>query len=959
MLLGREVELARIEAVLSRARSGHGAVAALAGPPGIGKTTLLSAAARRARSWGFSVLQATGAELEREYAFGVVRQLFAPIVSEGRWSGNRLQGAAALAAVPLGVPSGRADPSVTTADAVTAAMHGLYWLTADLAAEGPLVLVLDDAQWADTMSWRFVLYLGRRLEDLPVAVLTAARPAAHPSEREQLAQMAALPGVVALDVAPLGPGDVGRVVEESGLTDADDSFIAACHGASGGNPFLLGELLAGLRASGATGTAADAALVAGFAPQGIVRWASARLVSLGTNAEQLALAYAVLGGSPPLSDAAALAALDPAAAAQAADALIAAHVLTDERPYKFVHPLLQAAVYEGLSPAKCADAHARAARLIAERGTGFASIAAHLLAADPGRDSWAIEVLRAAAREASASGAAASAATYLERAVQEAPPPAVRGELLLDLGEARLQAGLGGAIDRMEEALDLCPEGHRRAEISLRLGRALFSAGADAAAREAFARGLTEGLDVEDDLLLELRGWYIAVAREDPGLPEAARARLRVRVHALVEDDAPGATRTDRALLAVLALQSALSGRRSHEQVARLARRALADGALLRDSGTDMGAYGSACHALRIAGEPDAAIDELDRAIELSQRQGWRVAFGWFSLFRGSAHYARGNLIAAIADLESARQAHTAEYARGQPVNGAWLALCLLERDDLPHAVEALELPGEMELSGAQPLISYHYARARLETARGRLSHAVAALIECERCARRMREPNPAANLPWRSDMARLYSSLGESDRAAELIAEDVMLARQFGAPHALGIALRAAGLIQGGGTGLQHLIEAVELLDNSGFELELARTLTAQGAALRRAGRRRDAQEALRRGLDIAARCGALALATEAREELRLAGARPRRERVSGTDALTASELRVARMAAAGMTNRAIAQALFITLRTVETHLTSIYRKLDIAGRERLSEALQRTTPIGRPSVTVTSAGR
>ena len=265
--------------------------------------------------------------------------------------------------------------------------------------------------------------------------------------------------------------------------------------------------------------------------------------------------------------------------------------------------------------------------------------------------------------------------------------------------------------------------------VAAALRRALFSAGADGAAREAFARGLVEGLDVEDDLLLELRGWYIAVAREDPGLPEAARARLRVRVHALVEDDAPGATRTDRALLAVLALQSALSGRRSREQIARLAHRALADGALQRDSGADMGAYRSACHALRIAGEPDAMIEELDRAIELSQRQGWRLAFGWLSLFRSTAHYARGDLIAAIADLESAQTAHTAGYARGRPVIGAWLALCLLERDDLPHAVEALELSGEVERSGPQPSISYYYAHARLEVARGRLSHAIAALI--------------------------------------------------------------------------------------------------------------------------------------------------------------------------------------------------------------------------------------
>ena len=203
-----------------------------------------------------------------------------------------------------------------------------------------------------------------------------------------------------------------------------------------------------------------------------------------------------------------------------------------------------------------------------------------------------------------------------------------------------------------------------------------------------------------------------------------------------------------------------------------------------------------------------------------------------------------------------------------------------------------------------------------------------------------MNFPNPAAS-PWRSDAALLAAQLGLRDRATQLIADDLRLARAFGAPHALGAALRTAGLIEGGEDGLEKLAQSVIVLNGSGFKLELARSLTDHGAALRRIGRRREALEPLRRGLDLASRCGALVLATQAREELIAAGARPRRERIGGLESLTASELRVARMAADGMTNREIAQALFVTRRTVETHLGHAYQKLDVSSREQLPNAL------------------
>ncbi len=937
MLLGRGHELEGIDELIGRARTGHGAVAVLEGSAGIGKTALLDEAAKRADSSGVRALRGHGAQLEYDYVFGVVRQLFGPVLGSRAASEDLFEGAARLAMGPLGLCGQTTSLAEGSGDA-SAAMHGLFWLTANLAERGPLLLAVDDAHWCDAMSLRFVIYLGRRVEDLPVALLIATRSLRENDDDELLAQLGALPGELWMRPEPLNADHVRRFIEHS-LHTADQKFVSACYRASGGNPFLLGELLAELVAEGASGSASDASRVTGFAPEGIARWVLARLRALGDDAQRLAGAVAVLGAEASLRDAASVGELDSSTAAEAADALVGAHILGAGRGYTFVHPVVQAAVYDGLRPARRAEAHALAARLSSERGAPLPAVAAHLLACDPGDDSWVVEVLRAAAREANASGATVSSVDYLERALAEAPPREVRAELLLELGAAQLQAGLPGAAEHIRGALELQSDPRRQARILVTLGRALFSTGDYARAREALRLGLAGLPHGEDDLSLELSGWSIALAHNDPGSPAATKERLP----ALVDGDAPARTRTERLLLVQLAYEAVRSGARPHDQVATLARRALADGALLEDSAKDiMGPYGGACYALLYAGELDAAIAELGRGIEWSQRQGSRVAFGRLSRMRGIAHYFRGELLEALADLESARSTHSDGYEHGLPETVAFIALCLIERDETTEAATVLVLPGDGDQWRAQPsFVSYLYALGRLKATQGGLRDGLEILLECEHLVEATNARNPAVNLPWRSDAALLAARMGAADRAEELVAEDVGLAGSFGAPRALGIALRAAGLIAGGSRGLERLAEAVAVLEGFGVDLELARTLTDQGAALRRAGRRRDARAPLRRALDLTTRCGAIALARRARDELVAAGAKPRRERISGVAALTASELRVAQMAAQGLTNRQIAQALFITMRTVSAHLGHAYSKLDISDRAQLPAVL------------------
>ena len=212
----------------------------------------------------------------------------------------------------------------------------------------------------------------------------------------------------------------------------------------------------------------------------------------------------------------------------------------------------------------------------------------------------------------------------------------------------------------------------------------------------------------------------------------------------------------------------------------------------------------------------------------------------------------------------------------------------------------------------------------------GNLDGAIADLRQGGELATLWGVENPAM-MPWRSQLALALAARGELGEAQRLASVELALAHRWGAPRPIGIALHAAG-VAAGRDGGRSLSRAVDVLRGAQAPLELARALADLGALARRTGGRTRARELLRESLDIAHQCGAIAVARRSRRELRVAGARPRRDALRGRDALTASELRVAQMAAEGMTNRAIAQALFVTRRTVELHLTNVYAKLGVS---------------------------
>jgi DNA-binding NarL/FixJ family response regulator len=251
--------------------------------------------------------------------------------------------------------------------------------------------------------------------------------------------------------------------------------------------------------------------------------------------------------------------------------------------------------------------------------------------------------------------------------------------------------------------------------------------------------------------------------------------------------------------------------------------------------------------------------------------------------------------------------------------------------------------------------MNFVHTRARVRLARGQRIEGIADLRHCGKLADviQVHHPNYSA---WRSTLA-LALAREDPQEAWELAQAELQLARRAGSSRAIGVALRACGLLAGDKQGIELLKQSVAALEPTPMRLELARSLTELGAALRRAGARTVARDPLRRALDLAARCGATPLAQRARDEALAAGARPRRPWASGVHALTPSELRVARLAAQGMSNRDIAQALFITTKTVSDHLTSAYRKLNISSRDQLATAMTTDSAETARSRTTTDA--
>lgn len=927
-LLERQRDLAAIRTVLKR-----GGVLLVEGGAGIGKTSLLGAATERAARAGHAVLRARGSELEAGFAFGVVRQLFERRVAESAAAERRaLFSGAAAAARPL--LTGEVTESLA-GDRAFAVLHGLYWVAANMAAVRPLVIAIDDAHWADGPSQRWMAYLAPRVEGVPLTLLLALRPGETEMQDDTLPSLRAVAAVVRPRL--LSEGAVADIVRDVVGAEASGELCAAAWMKTGGNPFYVRELL----------RAAEGPVEALSHPgPGLATHVATRIRRLDPEALRLAQAVAVLGDDCELRQAAALAGVQMDAGMRLAAGLVRLEVLADDELPRFLHPVLREAVEASLSTDERDSAHRAAARHLYADGAPLGMVAAHLMRVRPAGDPWVLARLREAAQAAVRGGAPAAGADLLGRGLAEPPPLEERVEVLREAARAEVLAGRQSACARLEEALKLVRHPTERAQIGLELAQAHANFYRWAEAADVCERTLADLRGSDQELIGRLEAEQVVC-----GLRDARRA-----AHVLPVLERLGGRRLDAPAAEAFATARAMAAHmfegRPAEEVALPVEAAL-DRAGPRPENWDSRLPGlvtllwlerfGAVEALLTAMLAEAERSGSARGLHITY-----VTLGLLKLLLGALPEADAAARVALRVLQAA------DFVGGLPLVVTVLAEVAIEAGELNEAEAVLDIARLDELPPTVSTLRVRGVRARLRMAQDRPVEALAeleagrALFNPEVWGVELRDNG---FLQLRSRCAQVLLRLDRRADALELVESELADARAFGAPRALGMALRASGLVHGGQRGLRLLEESVVVLRGSPAVLERGHSLADLGAALRRAGRRTEARDPLAEALELATRCGARPLAARAREELKATGARPRREWRTGVEALTPSELRVARLAAEGKTNREIAQTLYVTLKTVEAHLASTYGKLAIAGRSELllgldGEKLRARTP-------------
>nr|WP_225956832.1 LuxR family transcriptional regulator [Amycolatopsis lexingtonensis] len=884
------------ETALAGALRQDGGVVAISGETGTGRTALLRLLGRLAAGRGARVLRAGGAPGERDFPFGVVRQLVLPLHGDPCEAGLP----------PLAGKLLRSAAGAGCDDAV-ALLHGLHVLLVSLGAREPVVVLVDDVRWADEPSLRALAFLAGRLRGTRVLLGVVLPDAPRAPALQDLAR-AAGPAVRAL---PLSAGGTRRVAAARLGAGVDPAFAAACHELTGGRPKELDELLSRAFAQRLAGRAEDCEPLRDLGAA-VRRERLRLLVRREPEVEALARAVVTLGRHAEPELVTRLAGLDAAACAEARALLGDAWLSTAVDGRLVPEPALVRVVEETRSAASTAEAHRAAAALLTAQGFPPEHVAAQLLSVDALRGREDVATLRTAAVAAQRRGAPDLAARYLRRALLDVPPgDPGRARLLTELAAA--EPDPRAAVRYLVQAAPLLPAGRERAEAVARIP---LTAAARGPLVTELVRTVTDPGDPDLGLRLEARDWFAAL--EEPGRPAAAAERLRQ----LPDRPAgPG----ERELRAVLLLAATLGGRVTADEAARHA------GVLLDHEPARTVRAGTALRIVPLvliaAGRPDAVTPWLASAGGPRATTATRVLV---DVHQALALLSRGRFAEAG---EPAERAFRAAEPGGYDVlalPATTLALVADSARSRDLARQVLDgLPDADDLAvfavrrGLQGMLA---ARENPET-------ALAQFLDRGRLLDRAGWRNPAI-YAWRGSAALLARRLGRTDQARQLAEEHHRHSLAWGAPALVGRSLRVLAALAGRQHAVELLREAVELLDGAPDELEAAKACADLGTCLRET-EPVAARRLLARARALAEGCGAGRL--EERED----GTFGHAELPRPTAELTAGEATVARLAAGGRTNTEIAGELSISRRAVEKHLTSLYRKLKIDGRAQLASVL------------------
>ncbi|GAA1112620.1 ATP-binding protein [Streptomyces javensis] len=933
MLLEREAELAQVAEALRAAAAGDSSLLLLTGPLGTGRTALLHQLPMLAEGEKIRVLRANAAPMEQDFDLGVVRQLFDSLLTGApeELRGQRIEAEVDLCRTVFSDD----DPPLDENGAVTIPEEALYGLRSVLAtagAERPLLILVDDLQWVDTPSLRWLAFLVKRLHGLRAVLVCSLRDGYRRPGDPLLREVVEAARRV-LRPAPLSLGATKEVILEQFGVPGDEEFARACHESSGGNPLFLKSVLADLAMRGRRPTAEHAETARSLRPAQLRERLASSLRAQPRPPRDLAAAIAVLGDQAEPDLLGRLAGLDTIGFLAALRDLHQLGLVAAEQEPRFLHRVVQDAVESSMTVAERERLHDAAAALMYHNGRPAELVAAQLLAVTSSDHPWAVEVLRAAADTALRRGAPRTAARYLRRALLDGSLTGEgRARLLIDLATAERGFDPAACERHISQAIPLLTTARLRAAAALRISPTIVGLGPpsviDLLHQVAEDLGPATALEgTARDVALRLEARLRHAGHEDPAELAAAVERLSV-----LGDEPPLLTSAERELTAVLLNAAVLTARWPAAEVSRLANRILE-----REPATSDQVHTPLPLVVigLVAADSVRGISSWLAMERQTRRQGGTVVDALVNVQQAMVLSARGRVAQAREYAERAVRLAEVHWQEAGVVSTLALTRVALDLQDSALIERIMDGPGRRRSSSLALTAALQFVKAAQDAEQGRWSSALETLLACGRQLEASGWRNPVL-FSWRPWAADLHRRVGDPHAAGALAEEELLRATEWGAPVALGRALRVKGRLSDGDQGMRLLRESVDVLRASANELELARTLLLLGKRLRPGGG--EATAVLREAAALASACGVPRLV----ERIRAADG-------SGAAAappeatLTRTERTVASLVGRGLTNQEVAAELGVSSRAIEKHLTSSYRKLGVSGRRELIELLPR----------------
>jgi DNA-binding CsgD family transcriptional regulator len=929
-LLEREKYLGELMAIFDRTLQVPSRCIVVEGAWGSGRTAMINAGCDLAGQAGCVVLRARGGEDEAAYPLAVLRRFVdgAAIRTDGTDETRRLAGA--INKLLNAGQSRGAD-----LEEINPLFHALVLALRQI---GPLLLAIDDADESDRQTMAVLQYLVRRLENQQIWVLLSAHPF-HPGVGlRPVDAFLTDPETRQFVLESLHSDSVAALLTDYFSHEPDAEFATAFFGATEGVPLFVNALLSSLGRMRILPSAEYAAQITSVPTPKIAQLVLGRLSLHPGEVSNLLQACAVLGEDPDLSVIRDLAELDPADAEMAADAAVRMELLRPGRPLRFASPLIRQSIYQDTPAPRRSELHAKAARILSEHEAPEGIIAEHLLVTQPAGDVTIADWLQEVGRNAMAEDNVDLAHRCFSRALRESSPLGQRGSLRLDLASVEMRKGSPTALDHFRRALELgVVDSAEVTKVAVGLLRYLADMPQLRKDMELAIHGLTDrvdGLNREGRIEFEL-------ALSMTSTSSGERSDEIVRLRRLLREPGDEAHPVARLAATFILIHDLAASAVSVDELAPELERSIDAEQLLSSDLIIKNIQTMACFGLLCADRFEVVDTMLGVARARAQQLHDVRTEGRISFLVALSHLWKGSLVEAeresLIGLQLSQQMPAAH--RSRPSLGLIDSLFLQGKREEAERVSGVLNPSEFH--DATYRAAARVERARLLLGQGQLGESAEEFLEAGAEATAFGIVNPAVN-PWRAEASMVLAALGRWEEARTLADEHLVLAWSFGAVRAIGIGLRAkAAATRDLAERTLLLTEAVSQLEQSPARVDAAHALVDLGTVLVATDRKQEAREVLNRAVNLASLCGATHLVEVAGIRLRAAGARPRRLGLVGSSSLTPAELRVARLAAQGMSNQAIATELYVTVKTVEGHLAKSYRKLGVGSRQRLSAAL------------------